>query len=338
MKNKKGANGVGVALVVMLGIMLVLMLVGGFWIATGGLSQSTVGGSTGEELNTAVSTGDVAQVKVYVRDLASNNVNDKLAVATYCQADDGAFIIDGTTSSASAEISGSTTRGKTVTCWAFSSTVQTKTAAIVTVDEEVEHVVIDAYTVATNGEMTFYDDQFNTANGGLSNVTIAADGSDSLSKMRFKNNNSDKILPLAGFYFNTPASTNISALDLSGSATLSGMDHSATRLIESDLSTKITARKDNWDYVFEIDDDASASGNQVLMLEENDYLETGAVVVESDVGCDAVAANLVTGYAFTKGYYRATKDQSVAYGHETDASSASAITADITGSNFYCDN
>lgn len=351
MKNKKGANFVGVSLVFLLAILVVAVIGGGIYmINKESKTQEGIGASTPEEVATATNEGDVAQIKVFVRNLANNNINTKIPVAVYCVDDQGTMVIDGTSSSASTEISGSTTRGRKVSCYAFNSTIQTadQPASLQAnqrywdraVDEEIEHIVVDAYEVATTGKMTFYDDQLNSANAGASNITITGDGSDSFNKMRFENNNTDKWIPLGGFYFNTVTGTNISALDISGSATVKAKNHgSSTKIVESDLSTKLSSRKDNFDYVFEFDDDSTKAGNQPLILEESDYIETRTVYVESDVGCDAVAENLVTGYAFTEGWYRATKSgESLKFGHETDASSSSVITADITGSTFYCDN
>jgi hypothetical protein len=125
---------------------------------------------------------------------------------------------------------------------------------------------------------------------------------------------------------------------MSGSATLKGMDHSSAQLFESDLTTDQATRKPKWDYVFEFDDDAGLEGNQALLLEEGDYVETGSVTVESSVGCTAgsTAGTSMVTYVFTKGYFRETKNTGVAYGHETDASSASVISADSTGPTVYC--
>jgi hypothetical protein len=335
--NKKG-NAIGVTLIVLMSIIAVFVVGGGIYLFTRDAgTQSGVGGSTVDNIVTQTQTGDVAQIKVYVRDLANNNINTKLAVAVYCQDDDGKFIIDATSSSTSAEISGSTTRGKTVTCWAFNSTVQTKTPVSIAVDEEVEHVVVDAYSLATTGAVSFYNDQYQTGTGGVINVTsVSADGTGTLAKMRFKNNNTDKWLPAGGVYFSTVSSSNVSEIDLTGSATLSGLDHSSTQIVDSSLSTAVSTRKDNWDYVFEFDDNSAESGNQPVILEENDYLESGSVKVTGDGdGCTS-AGELVSSYGFTKGFFRGTKTDEVKYGAETDASSSAVISTDITGDTFYC--
>lgn len=337
MKNKKG-NATGVAIVILLGILTLSIIGGGvYFITTQGTSEETVGGATVEQIAETTSSGDVALIKVYTRDLSNNNINTKVAVATYCQDDKGNFIIDGTSSSTTAEISGSTTRGRTITCWAFNSTYQTKTPAIVDVNEEVEHVVIDVYAVPTTAQISFYNDQYQTGSGGTINVTsVGASATGTLAKMRVKNNNTDKILPIGGVYFATVTGSNVSDIDLSGSATLSGFDHSSTMINPSDLSTSVSTRKDNWDYVFEIDDNSAESGNQALLIEENDYLESGSVKVKGDGdGCTS-AGELISSYGFTRGYYRATKDQSVKYGVETDADASAVITSDITGDTFYC--
>lgn len=353
MKNKRG-NAVGVTLVVLMGLIFLTMVGGGIYLyAKGGGTQTGVGGegSTVQQVVEQTQSGDVAQIKVYVRDLSNNNVNTKVAVAVYCQDSDGNFIIDSTSSSTSAEISGSTTRGKTISCWAFNSTYQTmsqpeslgENAKYLdrAVNEEVEHIVIDAFAVATNGHLQFYNDQYATGTGGAINVTsVGADGTGTLQKLRYTNNNTDKWMPLGGVYFATVTGSNVSTIDVSGSATLSGLDHASAQVVDSSLATKVSTRKDNWDFVFEVSDAttkmAGNDGNQPVILEENDYLESGSVKVTGDGdGCTS-AGELVSSYAFTKGFYRASKSQAVEYGYETDASSSAVITSDITGDTFYC--
>lgn len=336
--NKKGSQVIGVMIVALLAI---AVLGGGFalW-KTGAFSgetkQTVVTTQTAQQVAQATKEGDIATIGVYVRDLSNNNINTKLAVATYCQDNDGDFIIDGTTSSASSEITGKTSKGKTITCWAFSSDYQTMTPAVVTVDEDYEHVLIDAYTLADSAKIAVYNDQLSTGTGGAVNVTsVGADATGTMQKLRVTNNDSDSILPLGGIYFATVASSNISKIDISGSATLHGMSHASAQVVESDLASSVSTRKDNWDYVFELDD-ASEAGNQALLLEENDYLETGTMSVTGDGdGCSS-AGELISSYGFTKGYYRATKSEAVLYGAETDASSASVISTDYTGDTFYC--
>jgi len=336
MKNKKGGSVVGgiiaVALIAILGIFVLF--------ATGVLkfpTEQLVIQQTVSDIAEATQEGDVAQIKVYVRSISENNINTKVAVPVYCQDDRGSFIIDSTSSSTSTEITGTTTRGRTITCWAFDSTHQTHAPVVTLVDEEAEHILIDVYNISTSAEMTVRDANLNSCNDGAVNLSVGADGSDSFEKMKFKNNNTNKWLPLGGFFFNVIEDTNISGIDMSGSARLVGMDKASTQVVISDLSTAVTARKTAWDYVFEIDDDSAQEGNQALILEENDYLETGPITVTSAVGCTAgsTGAQMVI-KAFTKGFYRTTKDAGVEYGHETDATIASVISADITGTTVYC--
>lgn len=325
-------------------ILLLAVAVGG-----GGFAMYKMGAFSGESQKVVTTTqtaqqvaqatkeGDVASIGVYVRDLSNNNIDTKLAVATYCIDNDGTMVIDGTSSSTSAEITGKTSMGKTITCYAFSSDYQTLEPSVVTVDEEYEHVLIDAYTLADSAQINIYNDQLQTGTGGAVNLTgVGADATGTWQKLRIKNNDSDSILPLGGIYFNTVTSSNVSGIDAEGSATLYGMDHSSAKFVESDLSTSVSTRKDNWDFVFEVDDDSSKSGNQPLLLEENDYVETGSVAVTADGdGCSS-AGELVSMYAFTKGYFRNTKSTGIGFGHETDASSASVVSADYTGDTWYC--
>lgn len=338
MKKKGTINVLGILIVALL---FTIAGVSGFgaWkmgIFSGEAMTTVAQTETAQDIAEVTKSGDVASIGVYVRDMANNDINTKLAVATYCIDNDGTFVIDGTSSSATAEITGKTSMGKTVTCYAFSSTIQTLTPVVVKVDEEYEHVLIDAYTLATSAQVNIYNDQYSTSDG-INISGVGADATGTWQKLRIKNNDSDTFLPLGGIYMNIVTSSNISMIEMAGSATLHGMDHSSASFVESDLSTSVGTRKDNWDFVFEIDDDSTVAGNQALVLEENDYIESGSVAVTADGdGCSVSDDELVSMYAFTKGYFRAEKSSAVLFGHETDASSGAVISADLTGDTWYC--
>jgi hypothetical protein len=330
MKNKNGSQAVGMMLVAL----LVVALVGGGFIAwKQGLftSNSAVGEDQQQIINQvadASKTGQVATVGVYVRDISNNNVNTKVAVAVYCLDNAGTMIIDGTSSSTTAEITGKTSIGKTLTCYAFNSTYQNKDPVVVTVDDEYEHIVIDAFRVPTNGKIQFYTDTFTTGYG-TANVTAPASGSGTLSKMRITNNNSDTILPLGGVYMDVPVSTNITNIEMSGSATLSGFPSGVSAsFVKSTLGTGVSARKELWNYVFEI------AGNKPLLVEENDYLESGSITVTADA--DSCTEETIAVYGFTKGNFRSALGNSIGFGSESDASTPVVISSDITGDSIYC--
>jgi hypothetical protein len=341
MKNKKGQNVWGVTVVSLLVVGILLMGFVTYTLLTKDTVAETIVQNEvqTEKLVQQSNAGDVAQIKVSVRDISANDVNTKVAVTVYCQSSSGEFIIDSTSSSATTEISGSTTRGDTVTCWAFNSTTQTKEPVVRKVDKEIEHIVIDTYQVSTSGHLQFYTDTYATGTGGTINVTgVVNTGTGTLAKLRYTNNNSNKWMPLGGFYFATVAGSNISKIDISGSASLSGVNHASTQIVQSTLGNQVSTRKDNWDYVFEIDD-SSEAGNQPVILEDNDYLESGTVKVTGQgTGCTASASGgeLVSPSSFSKGYYRSQKDQEVYFGSESDATSSSVISSDITGDTFYC--
>jgi len=319
-------------------ILVAIAVVGGgaIWYSTRGDAAAQTAIQTAADVAAVSKSGDVASIGVYVRDLSNNNVNTKVAVPVYCQGDDGSFIIDATSSSTTAEITGKTTVGTEITCWAFNSTVQSEPVTI-TVDDEVEHILIDSYEVAISGHTQFYSDTFATGTGCLVNITAGSDATGTISKMRYTNNNTDQWVPLGGFYFNIVEGSNVSEFDISGNAVLSGMDHASTQIVESDLAFKVSARKTLSEFTFEIDD-SSEAGNQVLLMEENDYLETGSVSGTAD-GDGCIAANaddLIVAYAFTKGYYRSNKEDSIKYGAETDATQAAVISADMIGDTICC--
>jgi hypothetical protein len=342
MKNKKG-NATGAIIVILL-IAMVLMVGGfvGWYILGGGTTQSI---TNTEQISSAVSSGTVAQIKVYVRDVSATNINTKIAVPVYCTDQDGKFVIDGTSSSTTAEISGSTTRGNTVTCYAFNSSFQTVIPVIVNVDSEIMHVVIDGYKVSLLGKLAWYSDTFATGNEAVNVTGVGASSTGTMNKIRYTNNVTSQFFPLAGIYINRVVGSNVSDINInSGIVSLKGSSflpkQSSASIAKSSLTTNVGARKDSWDFVFEFNNGATIagySGNSPVLLEANDYVETGTVSVLGDGdGCGATASEIITPYAFTKGYYRGTLTDTVKYGHETDAASSSVISTDITGDHIYC--
>jgi len=330
MNTKNGSQLVGVLLV---SLIAVLIVGGGIIAYKQGLFTSNQGVGSSDTVQQVIDqskAGAIATIGVYVRDISNENINTKVAVPVYCLDSSGTMVIDGTSSSASAEITGKTSVGKKLDCYAFNSTYQTKAPTVVTVDEEFEHVLIDVYRVPTNAKIQFYTDTF--ATGYLTaNVTAPASSSGTLSKMRITNNNSDTILPLGGVYFDVPVNTNITDIDLSGSVTLSGFTNvNSASFSKSSLGTGVSARKELWDYVFEI------GGNNGLLVEENDYLESGAVSVKADADSCLDAGETISVYAFTKGYFRSAVGNSIGLGHQSDASTPLVISADIQGDSIAC--
>jgi len=347
MKNKRG-SGATVAVLIMLGI-LVLGGIGALVYFVGIAPQTGVGDGTGTGTGTGtiaqqVNEGDVAQLKVYVEDASAQNTQTKVAVATYCKDSKGNLIIDGTSSSTSAEISGSTTRGETITCWAFNSTYQTVSPVVTTMDGEVQHAVVKAFRVTTNGALTVYGEVSGSTISGTAgkvNVTgVGVDQTGTLQKIRYKNNNTNQWMPLGGFYFDKVAGSNISLIDITGSASLYGVsDHTSTNIVASTLDNRVSSRSDKWDFVFEVDDKSAETGNQAIILEGSDYLDSGTVKVTGNGnGCDLTASpgELVSTYAFSKGYFRSTKTNDISYGHQNDAPAGAVISTDAIGSTFYC--
>lgn len=250
--------------------------------------------------------------------------------------------IDATASSATAEITGKTVIGEKIKCWAFNSTFQTLEPVEVDVTGESVHIVIDGFTSlgAGYGNIKFFDDSF--ASAGV-NISVSASSTSTFQKMRFTNNGTDTSYNLGGFYFDTIESSNVSLIDITGGATVSGVSgKTSTNIVDSDLATDVSGRRTSWDFVFEVDDDSGKAGNQPIYLEENDYIETGSVSVTADSsGCQAGAGDPVTTYGFAKGWYRSAKSgEGVKFGHESDAQSPSAIVTDIAGTTdngiFYC--
>ena len=342
--NKKGANALTVLVVFLLSLIVVGGIIFGVYFA-GLAKQSGVGGAgagTNQSLVQQVNAGDVAQIKVYVQDASAQNTQTKVAVPVYCLDSKGSMIIDGTTSSITSQISGSTTREETITCYAFNSTYQTVTPTVTKMSGEIENIVVNVFRVTTTGKLSFYTDTFATGLGKANVTSVGVSTTGTLQKLRYQNNNTNQWMPLGGFYFDKTVGSNISLIDVTGSATLFGADHASTSIVSSSLANKVTSRNDKWDYVFEINDPTvkmvGNSGNQPVILEGSDYLDSGSVKVTGNgngVVATSVGGELVGTYAFAKGYFRSTVSNAILYGYQTDAPSASVITSDITGDGFY---
>lgn len=333
MKNKKG-NVLGVFAVI--GIFLMIGLVGlASWRMGAFSPQEAVGESEDLKQEVAITkAGEIATIGVYVEDESQLDVTTKATVATYCVDDSGVMVIDGTTSSATAEITGKTAIGKTISCYAFSSTYQTLEPTVFTVDEEWEHVKVKVIKLSTSATGNFYDDTLTTD----LNLSVPASNSATYDKLRIKNTATvgNGYVIVGGVYLALEADPDVTDIDFTGSAVVSGIDgNPSANIVNSDLNTEVSARKASWDEVFEIDDDANLAGNQPIVLEASDYLDTGAVTVTADAdGCSTAEA--VTANLFMKGYYKKTLGTGIGYGHENDATSATVIGADIALDTFYC--
>lgn len=346
MSDNKKAQAQIIVVVAVIGLfvaVIVLMV----WLMTGGLVTEQAAGSQLQEVVAETKSGDVAQIKVDVRDMANDDVNTKLAVAIYCVDSKGDFVIDGTTSSTSTRISGSTTRGEMVTCYAFSSTIQTYQPFVGEVKDEILLVTIDAYTLSVLGSNDFFDDTFTVSDNGTqgSNISITTSGGrDTYQKMKFTNKGTNSFLRISGFYFDTVVGSNISIIDITGSASVSKRavtkDSGATSIVNSDLTSSVSSRKDKLNFIFEIDDGNPVLGNegfQGVLLDESDFLETGIVAVESDGSSGCVGkVDKASLFGFSKGFYREKQGEGIGYDWEDDAISAAVISTDMEAEFFNC--
>ena len=349
-QNKKGQATVG-WLLALVGIAFLGIFV---WVAVqqglfskpeAGVGQS-VTTQTATQVAQATKSGDIATVGVYVRNLADDDTNRKIPIATYCVDSTGTFVIDGTTSSQTAEITGKTSIGETITCYAFDSSHQTLEPEVITVDGEYEHVIVDAYNVSLGGELTYYTETLSVSTNNVdygTNISVPASSTATLNKMRYKNNETNKWQPVGGFYFNALANSTITKVKLNSPLTISGnSENSGADIVASTLPINVIARKQLWDFAFELDDDSATAGNQVVILEGNDYLDTGTVEVSADgSGCSATGgaglfSDVINGYRFMKGYYREAVGDGIGYGHETDALTPARVLTDMLGHSFKC--
>jgi len=334
-KGKANVTGVILSIAAVLGVAMLAVV-----LFVPGLlpSQSVVSPAVQtqvEDTASAVKKGGIATFGVDVRDISQTNINTKVAAEFYCQDDDGNMLADATTASASGYTNVKTTLGSSVTCWAFDSTYQTHKPSNFVIENEYSTLTLDAYNLSTSASGDFFKDGNSSA---ALVITVAADSEDTLDKLRLKNSavSGSGWLPLGGIYFDTVASSNVSDIDATGGVTLFGMEASSAKLVTSELNTRVNSRKESWDYVFDIDGDSTTADNQILLMEENDYFETGVVVVKGDGDGCAGADETITPYTFQKGYFRKTLGSGIGYGHETDASSATALGTDQTLDTIVC--
>lgn len=338
-KNKKGANGLGIAVVLLMAIVVIggaLVLFGIIPIAT----QKAVSTTTTSEIKTAVSSGDISQLKIYVYDRANNDQSTKVAMQVYCLDQKGNMVIDGDTSSTTTALTGTANKGDKLTCYAFNATYMAKEGKSIDVTEDSTPISLDTYKAfgAGQAKIQFYTNTYATGTAGVINVTIdSANTQATLKSMRFEVNGSQMYYPLGGFYFDTVVTSNVSTIDLGGSAVLTGADHASTQLVSSNLASKVSARKEKWNIVYEVDDKSSEAGNQPVWLKSGNVLETGTVTITDNGNTCNQASDLISSYAFAKGFFKsALTNGGIKFGHETDAVTPSAILSDITGDNFYC--
>jgi len=346
-KSKKGQAVVGGVIVAMLFIAIVAGLViaykQGLFLnkATGGTGDGT---GTGEPAPLqGYNIGDAASAKVYVNDISQNDINTKVAVQIYCQNAKKSMVTDGTVSSTTQRTTASTVVGDTLTCWAFNSTYQGVEPKTVYIDSASVEIDLSVYRLPPSLNGVFYSRTNAVGIGGVVNVTgVGSSTTGTIPKMEITNNNTNRIVELGGVYFapSDTANSNITSIDVAGGALLFGADHASTSLVKSTLGNTVSSRQNTWKNVFEFNDAVAKSGNegnnQPLKLEANDYVDTSAISVLGNGNGETAIGELVTAYAFIKGYYRSTKSTGVLYGHQTDANAAALInTADYNLGTFY---
>ena len=292
-----------------------------------------------------IKEGGISYVAVYVSDKAAANEEANVKAPVYCIDDLGSYVIDSTLSKTTQRITGQTNIGRTVTCYAFNGTFQSIPVTF-EITQDKRDFNIPGYTVSQSAFTQTYDSQLRTqtgnpsrsdkgmGTGGGQNITLSAAGTATIHKMRTTNNNTAKWLPIAGYYFNLQDNSTITEINIPETIELFSMDHAKSKLVTSSLSTAVSQRKRHWDVVYEFDDDPIAEGNQPLIMDEGDYLETGTIEVKTSAGC---GGDTVAVFAFPKGYFKSRIEAKVKFGHETDGDNPGLILQqDWNGTAFKC--
>ena len=327
------AGVVLVIAVIVIGGAFIAVAVQQGWFKAAGVSEKITSETT-QQVIEASKDGDAATVYVRVRDRSQKNVETQVASGLYVADETGKLIKTNTTTSATADTLVATSIGKTLTFYAYDGTYQMKDPNGITikVKSAKEDLDIDVFKLSNSISIEVY----NEAGDSRKNLSVPTSGSGTYVYARVKNNvtSGNGWIPLGGLYFAAPSGSNTTGIDLSGSATIRSGGHPSTNIVASGLGTGVTSRRDNWDYVFEMDDSSGEVGNQRLILEENDYFDTGTVeITANDIGC---AGEFITPYAFTKGIYWSQQGKGIGFGHETDASTPVVISPDLTTFGVTC--
>jgi hypothetical protein len=312
--NKKGSGATTAAIWVLVVVVIAMFGLGVVYVpkllkSSEQTSFTGGAGTNADDIAAALKTGDAASLRIYVTDEEAANTGTKVAAPIYCYDETGKFAdnADGTVSSTSSATQVNTVIGKTLTCQAINKTFYGD-KQVVPVKEDNVPVTLVAHRVcsSTGGTITYYDK--NGANEA--NLTLAANEESYFGKMEFRISSANCAYNLAGFYIDTVTGTNISNIDMSGTADVIGQKgHPDTNIVKG--KAKYERIKDVDDYVFEIDDNSAQEGNQPLMMHQYDYLNTGSVTVLADADGTSGVGDTMTTYAFDKTSFRSYKVEAI---------------------------
>lgn len=319
--NKKGLSTWGTIAVVL------ILLVGLFSIVHWGLPKSYTqinpGGTGGEtsltsQTVTALTTGDTSTPTFVVKDQESSNIGTSVSAPLYVRdVEDGMLTdCDGVATSTSGTQC-STTRNTKLQFWAFNDTGATRAFYAQLTPYKVNGNTYDPmnYDLGNNaapsieawvrrsvGSMRIImkndDTGVSSTNSGLLNISASSAKTDTeISWIKIENNDTYSAFNLAKIFVDIKAApTNISDIDISGSASVSGQDISSVSIKKGSLLPNEKSRISGQDdFVFDVDSDSALAGNQPLLLEAADYIKTGIMSVTiKGTGCIGAGDNTET--------------------------------------------
>lgn len=293
-------------------ILIIALVGGGYWLFTQQDEESTT--QTIQQIATESNKGDLALAQIIVYDREASNQNTVATVPVYVYSGT-TFARDGTASSTT-RVSQKVTRGESYSYVAFNGSYYGDIRRNVVINADNDDVDLEAHAICRSGlDIKLYDESLKTDRPNITGVGANQKGS--MEKMRVDHNDSNCAYNLAGFYFDTVSTSNISNIELSGKdSAISSSNIGIERVKEYD------------DYVFEL--------NTPVMMEDGDTYDTGKITVEADG--DGCAAELVTVYAFDKAHSRSqTAGKGILENViESDAPSPADVGGADFSDSFYC--
>jgi hypothetical protein len=280
---------------------------------------------TPEDCGTVRLFGKASTVHTNIYDRASSTPNTAIRSPYYIVSkENGAFLVDGSASSASSRTATSTSVGKVLRGIAFNGTYYGVWNEFC-VDKEQVDLDLEAYKIAQGIEITLkgndsVSDAITDVYGGTANFVAT------IEKIEIKSNDTYKVFDLAGIYMDTVAETNVSTVTM-GTPALSVTKNSivprygiefpaASTIVLDPVNIRFERVKSKTDFVWEI--------TTPVRMFQSDKVVFGQIQITFDG--DGVGTDEVMGiYAFDKQHYRSVKENAVLYGVETDAASPADV-------------
>src|SRR3990167_5025796 len=315
MKMNKRGIGTASIVVAMLGV-LILMFGGMMYLNySGQKTQETIVTPSQialtEQTITSSQTGDAATLKLIAYDMEASSKSTPVAVSAYVVDDAGNLVANGRATNAGAGASAlsiGTFRNTKLKVIAFNGTSvgwypdinQYETGF--TMDTVSKDYTVNVYKITNELQVRLKDKISSSTTVGTSctdtgciNATGASASSTSSNvEALVRNNGTYEAYNFGVVYFDVPVTSNISVIDIKGTATVANNPVSSVAVIDASLDAKeLLSIKNLNDFMFEIDADSSKAGEQPVMLEQSDEIDLGTIAITvNGNGCEVSGQEL----------------------------------------------